>query len=164
MRLEQTRCRGYSQMRVKRRWDHGGIEPKSKRGRRKREGDPITQNRRSDYARPWITQGHGLQHRERVWTTTQVGTNKRIYTYGCKQITAQGITARNGHGLDTSEQGGEQMPMPVRYDVRRENRSEVLPNVHGRSSKQREPPRNPAMESDGAETEREQRKNRERSL
>ena len=31
-----------------------------------------------------------------------------------------------------------------------ENRSEVLPDVHGRSSKQREPPRHPATESDGA--------------
>ena len=24
-----------------------------------RDREPITQNRRSDYARPWITQGHG---------------------------------------------------------------------------------------------------------
>ena len=59
-----------------RRRDHGGLEPKSKRGEETdREPIPITQNRRSDYARLWITQGHGPANRERVYATTQVGTN-----------------------------------------------------------------------------------------
>ena len=61
-----------------------------------------------------------------------------------------------GHRLDASEQGGEQMPMPVRCDARKGSRSEVLPDALGRSSKQREPPRNPAQKSYGA-------RNRERS-
>ena len=42
-----------------------------------------------------------------------------------------------------------------------ENRSEVLPDVHGRSSKQREPPRNPA--TDAMEQKQRENKNRERS-
>ena len=64
-----------------------------------------------------------------------------------------------GHRLDVNEQGGEQMPMPVRFDTQKGSWSEVLPDALGRSSKQREPPRKPAQESYGAErgerTERE---------
>ena len=83
-------------MRVKTRRDRGGLEPKSKRGRRKREGDPITQTEDP------ITHDRGShrdtapQHRERVWTTTQAGTNKRVYTYEGKQITDRSITTRDG--------------------------------------------------------------------
>ena len=74
---------------------------------------------RTDYAGPWITQGHGpTTQRTRIDNDTGRH-NKRIYTYECKQITDQGITTRYGHGLDTSEQGGEQVPMPVRYNVRK---------------------------------------------
>ena len=69
-----------------------------------------------------------------------------------------------GHRLDTSEQraanseqGGEQMPKPVRFDTQKGSRSEVLADALGRSSKQHEPPRNPAQKSYGAE-------NRERSV
>ena len=76
----------------------------------------------------------------------------------------QDATTHDGHGLDTSEQraanseqGGEQMPKPVRFDTQKGSRSEVLPDALGRSSKHREPPRNPAQKSYGAE-------NRERSV
>ena len=52
----------------------------------------------------------------------------------------------------------EQMPMPVRYNIERRYRMEVLSEAHGRSSEQREPPRKPAhtkaMEL-GKKTERE---------
>ena len=60
----------------------------------------------------------------------------------------------------TTEQAGEQMPMPVRCDARRGSRSEVLPEALGRSSKQREPPRNPAQKSYGAQEGRKQREKR----
>ena len=63
-----------------------------------------------------------------------------------------------GRGSVTTEQAGEQMPMPVRYNTERRYRMEVLPEAHGRSSEQREPPRKPAhtkaMEL-GRKTERE---------
>ena len=114
-------------MRVKTRRDRGGLEPKSKRGRRKREGDPITQTEDP------ITHDRGShrdtapQHRERVWTTTQAGTNKRVYTYEGKQITDRSITtrdgARNNHDeqrATNSEQSGGQMPISARFDA--ENR------------------------------------------
>ena len=86
---------------------------------------------------------------------------QRICTYECKQLAEQGITtrdgARNNHEeqrLTNSEQGGGQMPISVRFDAQnQENRSEVLPDVHGRSSKQREPPRNPATEAMEQKTE-----------
>ena len=58
-----------------------------------------------------------------------------------------------GHRLDVSEQGGEQMSMPVRCDARKGgSRSEVLQDALGHSSKQQEPPRNlhrEAMEQKG---------------
>ena len=82
-------------MRVKTRRDRGGLEPKSKRGRRKGERDPITQSRRPDYARPWIAQGHGpTTQRMRIDDTG--GHNKRVYTYECRLITDQSITTRDG--------------------------------------------------------------------
>ena len=56
-----------------------------------------------------------------------------------------------------TEQAGEQMPMPVRCDAQRGSRSEVLPEAHGRSSKQREPPRNPAQEAMEQKEKREKR-------
>ena len=63
-----------------------------------------------------------------------------------------------GRGSVTTEQAGEQMSMPVRYNTERRYRMEVLPKAHGRSSEQREPPRKPAytkaMEL-GRKTERE---------
>ena len=65
-REARTRCRGYSQVRVKPRRDRGGLEPKSKRGRRKTENrlrqrteDPITPDRGSH-------RDTALQHRECV--------------------------------------------------------------------------------------------------
>ena len=67
-------------------------------------------------------------------------------------MNVQDATTHDGHGIDTSEQraanseqGGEQMPMPVRFDTQKGSRSEVLPDALGRSSKQRESPRNPAQ-------------------
>ena len=59
------------------------------------------------------------------------------------------------HESVTTEQAGEQMSMPVRQH-KRGKRMEVLPEAHGRSSEQREPPRNLHRESYGAmEKERE---------
>ena len=45
------------------------------------------------------------------------------------------------HESVTTEQAGEQMPMPVRLRTKGD-RMEVLPEAHGHSSKQREPPEN----------------------
>ena len=76
-----------------------------------------------------------------------------------KQINEQEVTARDGARI-RYERTGRRTDADL-CSLRRteqENRSEVLPDVHGRSSKQREPPRNPATESDGAENrEQEQR-------
>ena len=48
-----------------------------------------------------------------------------------------------GHGADTSEQGGEQVPKPVRYDVRKGETGRRCCRTHsGRSSRQQGPPRN----------------------
>ena len=62
-----------------------------------------------------------------------------------------------GRGSVTTEQAGEQMPMPDRLRTKGDT-MEGLPEAHGRSSKQREPPRKPghtkAMEL-GRKTERE---------
>ena len=67
-----------------------------------------------------------------------------------------------GHGTDTSEQGGEQVPMPVRYDVRKGETGRRCCRTHsGRSSEQREPPRNPATEA--MEQKQKENRNRERS-
>ena len=79
-----------------------------------------------------------------------------IYIYMCVCVCVSKYLNKTlqpamGHRLDTSEQAGEQMPMPVRCDAQKGSRSEVLPEALGRSSKQREPPRNPAQESYGAE-------------
>ena len=71
----------------------------------------------------------------------------------------QGATTHDGHGLDASEQRTGRRTDADAYSLRhtqKGSRSEVLPDALGRSSKQREPPRNPAQESYGA-------RNRERS-
>ena len=63
-----------------------------------------------------------------------------------------------GCGSVTAEQAGEQMPMPDRYNTERRYGMEVLPEAHGRSSEQREPPRKPAHTKArelGRKTERE---------
>ena len=64
-----------------------------------------------------------------------------------------------GHGLDTNEKRTGRRTDADLCSLRRreqENRSEVLPDVHGRSSKQREPPRHPATEAMEQKTENEQ--------
>ena len=59
------------------------------------------------------------------------------------------------HESVTTEQAGEQMPMPTRQR-KRGYRMEVLPEAHGRSSEQREPPETCTKESCRAmENERE---------
>ena len=159
LEIHSTRCRGYSQVRVKPRRDRGGLEPKSRRGRRKRKRDPMAQHRRSDYAG---------SHRDTALATQRTrkdddtGRHKqRIYTYECEQKQIKVLQPAMGHGLDTNEERTGRRTDADLCSLRRreqENRSEVLPDVHGRSSKQREPPRNPATESDGAENrEQEQR-------
>ena len=66
-----------------------------------------------------------------------------------------------GHGLTTSEQGGEQVPMLVRYVARKgENRSEVLQDALGAFLETARASSKPCNRSYGAETES---KNRERS-
>ena len=69
--ISESRYRGITQVRVETRRDRGGLEPKSKRGRRKRE---VRLRRTEDY-----TGTRPLQHREHEETPTQVDTNKRIY-------------------------------------------------------------------------------------
>ena len=71
----------------------------------------------------------------------------------------QGATTHDGHGLDASEQRTGRRTDADACSLRhtqKGSRAEVLPGALGRSSKQREPPRNPAQESYGA-------RNRERS-
>ena len=48
---------------------------------------------------------------------------------------------RQSTRLVTTEQADEQMPMPARLRTKG-GTTEVLPEAHGRSSKQREPPEN----------------------
>ena len=79
-----------------------------------------------------------------------------------KQINEQEVTARDGARI-RYERTGRRTDADL-CSLRRteqESRSEVLPDVHGRSSKQREPPRNPAAEA--MEQKRRESKNRERS-
>ena len=131
-------------MRVERRWDHGGLEPKSKRGRRKREGDPITQNRRSDYARPWITQGHGpTTQRTRMDNDTGRNNNEYILMVTSKRKN-RGVQPSMGHGLTTmnsrlriANRAADRCRSLFASTQRTGNRLKVLPDVHGRSSKQR---------------------------
>ena len=86
-----------TQMRVKPRRDRGGLEPKSKGGRRKRKRDPITQHRRSDYARPWVTQGHGPStQRTRMDNDTGRNNSEYVLMITSKQINEQEVTARDG--------------------------------------------------------------------
>ena len=110
---------------------------------------------RSDYTEPRIrlrriTQGHGPST-QRTRMDNDTGRNKqRICTYECKQIAEQGITtrdgARNNHDeqqATNSEQGGEQMPISVRYDARNRKTGRRCCRTHsGRSSRQQGPPRN----------------------
>ena len=79
-----------------------------------------------------------------------------------KQINEQEVTARDGARI-RYERTGRRTDADL-CSLRRteqESRSEVLPDVHGRSSKQREPPRNPATEA--MEQKQRENKNRERS-
>ena len=72
----------------------------------------------------------------------------------------QDATTHDGHGLDTSEQRTGRRTDADACSLRhtqKGSRAEVLPDALGRSSKQREPPRNPAQKSYGA-------RNRERSV
>ena len=70
----------------------------------------------------------------------------------------QDATTHDGHGLDTSEQRTGRRTDADACSLRhtqKESRSEVLPDALGRSSKQREPPRNPAQKAMEQKTERE---------
>ena len=59
-----TRCRGYSQMRVKTRRDRGGLEPKSKRGWRKTE-NRLRRTEDHTGTRPYNTENaYGQRHRQ----------------------------------------------------------------------------------------------------
>ena len=77
-------------------------------------------------------------------------------------IVEQGVTTHDGARI-RYERTGRRTDADLCSLRRREqeNRLEVLPDVHGRSSKQREPPRNPATESDGAENRERARTERE---
>ena len=61
-----------------------------------------------------------------------------MYTYNYEQLGKQVLQPAMGHGTDTSEQGGEQVPMPVRYDVRKGKQ------VRGAAGRTRGVPRNSA--------------------
>ena len=145
-------------MRVKGGGTAGVLNRRAREGG-ERERGPITQHRRADYARPWISQGHGPST-QGTRMDNDTGRNKqRICTYECKRIADQGITTHGG-AQNRYERTGRRTDADLCALRRTEqgNRSEVLPDVHGRSSKQREPPRNPATESDGAgNREQEQR-------
>ena len=70
----------------------------------------------------------------------------------------QGATTHDGHGLDASEQRTGRRTVADACSLRHTqegSRAEVLPDALGRSSKQREPPRNPAQKAMEQETERE---------
>ena len=152
-----ARCRGYSQMRVKTRRDRGGLEPKSKRGRRKRERAPITQNRRSDYARPWITQGHGPTTQSAQKDNNTDRRDKQMYTYIYEQPSNQSITTRDG-ARNRYERTGRRTGADAR-SLRRtkgENRSEVLQDALGAFLETARASSEPAQEAMEQKTESEQ--------
>ena len=65
-----------------------------------------------------------------------------------KQINEQEVTARDGAQIRYERTGRwTDADLCSLRRTEQQNRSEVLPDVHGRSSKQREPPRNPATEA-----------------
>ena len=109
--------------------DHRGLEPKSKRERGKRE------NR---LRATGDTQGHGPPTQK---TRIDADTKRHKRTSICiNKMTNKKLQPTMGRGSVTTEQAGEQMPMPVRYNTDRRYRMEVLPEAHGHSTEQREPP------------------------
>ena len=144
-------------MRVETRRDRGGLEPKSKRGRRKREEDPITQNRRSDYARPWITQGHGPTTQRAQKDNNTDRRDKQTYTYIYEQLGKQSITTRDG-ARNRYERTGRRTGADAcsLRRTKRGNRSEVLQDALGAFLGTARASSKPCNRSYGAETEREQ--------
>ena len=123
------RYRDNTRLRVETRRDHRGLEPKSKRENRLcATGD---------------TQGQGPPTpKTRIGTDTERHKRTNICIYDNK-TTKKKLQTHKGRGSVTTEQAGEQVSMPVRYNAERDT-TEVLPEAHGRSSKQREPPQKPA--------------------
>ena len=84
------------------------------------------------------TQGHGPSAQKNEWAPRQRDAN--VYIYFNKQQTT------NSTKSVTTEQAGEQMSMPARQR-KGGSMMEVLPEAHGRSSEQREPPETCTTES-----------------
>ena len=98
-------CRDITQVRIETRRDRGGLEPKSKRGWRKRE---------DRLRRTGDTQGHGPStQRTRIDADTGRRKQMNIYIYMSKYLIKK-LQPAMGHRTVTTEQAGEQMPMPVR--------------------------------------------------
>ena len=88
------------------------------------------ERRRSDYTEPKIrlrtTEDHTGHGPSTQRTRTENDTdrhNQRICSYGRKKITEQDITTHGGHGIATSEQGGGQMPISVRFDAQNQEKT-----------------------------------------
>ena len=103
---------------------------------------------RTDYAGPRIAQGHGPPT-QRTQTDADTGRrNKRKYMYiYVSKYLIKTLQPAMGHGLDTSGQRTANRPANRCRCLfasihKKGSRSEVLPDALGRSSKQREPPRN----------------------
>ena len=150
-------CRDITQVRIETRRDRGGLEPKSKRGWRKRE---------DRLRRTGDTQGHGPStQRTRIDADTgRRNKRKYMYIYVSKYL-IKTLQPAMGHGLDTSGQRTANRPANRCRCLfasihKKGSRSEVLPDALGRSSKQREPPRNLHRKL----WSRKGRENRERSV
>ena len=79
------------------------------------------------------TQGHGP-------STQKTQTDTETERHECMYIKERQMNEQSTRAI-TTEQAGEQMPMPDRLRTKGDT-MEVLPEAHGRSSKQREPPEN----------------------
>ena len=143
-------CRDITQVRIETRRDRGGLEPKSKRGWRKRE---------DRLRRTGDTQGHGPST-QRTRIDADTGKCKQwIYIYIWERMSDQDATTRDGAQVRYKRTGRRTDADACSLRRTKGSRSEVLPEALGRSSKQREPPRKPAQEKlwskRGGRTERE---------
>ena len=90
LRLQSSRCRVSTPLRVERRWDHGGLGPKSKREKE------IRLHRTED-----CTGTRPNKQRTRTGNDTDRH-NQRICTYEHKKIAEKDVTTHGGHGIDAN--------------------------------------------------------------
>ena len=146
-------------MRVKGGGTAGVLNRRAREGG-ERERGPITQHRRSDYTRPWITQGHGPST-QRTRVDNDTGRNKqRICTYECKQIAEQGITTHDGARIRCERTGRRTDADTCSLGRTKGSRSEMLQDALGAFYETARASSKPAQ---GKLRSRKESKNRERS-